>query len=132
MQVAKPGVLSKGDTIKVKLEIDADSDKTWVVVEDPMPPGSLPLGRGFGRESQIGQDGPKDTSYYLSFEEKTLSLYRAYFEYLPKGKHVVEHSYRLNHVGNFVMPSTRVEAMYSPETHAEWPNEIVRISENKE
>ncbi|TGL19191.1 peptidase [Leptospira yanagawae] len=132
LQVAKPGVLSKGDTIKVKLEIDADSDKTWVVVEDPMPPGSLPLGRGFGRESQIGQDGPKDTSYYLSFEEKTLSLYRAYFEYLPKGKHVVEHSYRLNHVGNFVMPSTRVEAMYSPETHAEWPNEIVRISENKE
>ncbi|TGL48888.1 peptidase [Leptospira kemamanensis] len=132
LQVAKQGVFSKGDTIKVKLEIDADSDKTWVVVEDPIPPGSLPLGRGFGRESQIGQDRPLDTSYYLSFEEKTLSLYRAYFEYLPKGKHVIEHSYRLNHVGNFVMPSTRVEAMYSPETHAEWPNEIVRISENKD
>lgn len=132
IQVAKSGVLSKGDTIKVKIEIDADSDKTWVVVEDPIPPGSLPLGRGFGRESQIGQDKPGDTSYYLSFEEKTLSLYRAYFEYLPKGKHTIEHSYRLNHVGTFVMPSTRVEAMYSPETHAEWPNEIVRISENKE
>ncbi|TGM34075.1 MG2 domain-containing protein [Leptospira biflexa] len=132
VQVAKSGVYSKGDIIKVKIEIDADSDKTWVVVEDPIPPGSLPLGRGFGRESQIGQDKPGDTSFYLSFEEKTLSLYRAYFEYLPKGKHVLEHSYRLNHVGNFVMPSTRVEAMYSPETHAEWPNEIVRISENKD
>lgn len=132
VQIAKPGVLTKGDTIKVRLEIEADSDKTWVVVEDPIPPGSLPLGRGFGRESQINQDKPGDTSYYLSFEEKTLSLYRAYFEYLPKGKHVIEHSYRLNHVGNFVLPPTRVEAMYSPETHAEWPNEIVRISENKD
>ncbi|MCG6141288.1 alpha-2-macroglobulin family protein [Leptospira mtsangambouensis] len=131
LQVAKAGVLSKGDTIRVKIEIQADSDKTWVVVEDPIPPGSLPLGRGFGRESIISQDGkPGDSSYYLSFEEKTLSQYRAYFEYLPKGTHTLEHSFRLNHVGTFQMPSTRVEAMYSPETHAEWPNETVRISEN--
>lgn len=131
VQVTKSGVFSKGDIVKVRLEIEADSDKTWVVVEDPLPPGSLPLGRGFGRESQIETDSGS-TSYYLSFEEKTLSLYRGYFEYLPKGKHVIEHSYRLNHVGNFVLPSTRVEAMYSPETHAEWPNEIVRISENRD
>ncbi|TGM62791.1 peptidase [Leptospira meyeri] len=131
LQVAKPGVLSKGDTIRVKIEIQADSDKTWVVVEDPIPPGSLPLGRGFGRESIIDQDGkPGDSSYYLSFEEKTLSQYRAYFEYLPKGTHTLEHSFRLNHAGTFQMPATRVEAMYSPETHAEWPNETVRISEN--
>lgn len=131
IQVAKPGILSKGDTVRVTIEIQADSDKTWVVVEDPIPPGSLPLGRGFGRESIITQEGKVgDTSFYLSFEEKTLSQYRAYFEYLPKGTHTLEHSFRLNHSGNFQMPSTRVEAMYSPETHAEWPNETVRISEN--
>lgn len=131
IQVAKPGILSKGDTVRVTIEIQADSDKTWVVVEDPIPPGSLPLGRGFGRESIITQEGKVgDTSYYLSFEEKTLSQYRAYFEYLPKGTHTLEHSFRLNHSGNFQMPATRVEAMYSPETHAEWPNETVRISEN--
>lgn len=131
VQVAKSGVLTKGDTIRVTLEIQADSDKTWVVVEDPIPPGSLPLGRGFGRESIIQGEGKTgDTSYYLSFEEKTLSMYRAYFEYLPKGTHTIEHSFRLNHSGSFKMPATRVEAMYSPETHAEWPNETVRISEN--
>ncbi|TGK54078.1 peptidase [Leptospira kanakyensis] len=131
VQVAKPGVLSKGDTIRVTIEIQADSDKTWVVVEDPIPPGSLPLGRGFGRESIITQDSKSgDSSYYLSFEEKTLSQYRAYFEYLPKGTHTLEHSFRLNHTGTFQLPATRVEAMYSPETHAEWPNETVRISEN--
>ncbi|MCT8332969.1 MG2 domain-containing protein [Leptospira sp. 85282-16] len=131
VQVAKSGVLSKGDTVRVTLEIQADSDKTWVVVEDPIPPGSLPLGRGFGRESIIQTEGKAgDSSYYLSFEEKTLSMYRAYFEYLPKGTHTIEHSFRLNHSGSFKMPATRVEAMYSPETHAEWPNETVRISEN--
>ncbi|TGK91288.1 peptidase [Leptospira brenneri] len=133
VQVAKPGVLSKGDTIRVTIEIQADSDKTWVVVEDPIPPGSLPLGRGFGRESIISQgSNTGDFSYYLSFEEKTLSQYRAYFEYLPKGTHTLEHSFRLNHTGTFQLPATRVEAMYSPETHAEWPNETVRISENKD
>ncbi|MCW7492982.1 MG2 domain-containing protein [Leptospira sp. 2 VSF17] len=130
IQVAKSGVLTKGDTIRVTLEIQADSDKTWVVIEDPIPPGSLPLGRGFGRESIMQAEGKTgDTSYYLSFEEKTLSTYRAYFEYLPKGTHTLEHSFRLNHSGSFKMPATRVEAMYSPETHAEWPNETVRISE---
>lgn len=131
VQVAKSGVLTKGDTVRVTLEIQADSDKTWVVVEDPIPPGSLPLGRGFGRESIIQTEGKAgDSSYYLSFEERTLSMYRAYFEYLPKGTHTIEHSFRLNHSGSFKMPATRVEAMYSPETHAEWPNETVRISEN--
>lgn len=131
VQVAKSGVLTKGDTVRVTLEIQADSDKTWVVVEDPIPPGSLPLGRGFGRESIIQTEGKTgDSSYYLSFEERTLSMYRAYFEYLPKGTHTIEHSFRLNHSGSFKMPATRVEAMYSPETHAEWPNETVRISEN--
>ncbi|MDF3819411.1 MG2 domain-containing protein [Leptospira sp. 96542] len=130
VKAAKKGQLTKGDTIRVKLQIIADSPKTWVVLEDPMPPGSLPLGRGFGRESAIlSGESQGEGSYYLSFEEKTLSTYRAYFQYLPEGTHNIEYSYRLNHTGLFQLPQTRVEAMYSPETHAEFPNEVVRISE---
>ena len=43
--------------------------------------------------------------------------------YLPRGRHVVEYTLRLNHSGRFALPPTRVEAMYAPERFGEAPNE---------
>src|SRR5262249_20628198 len=35
---------SRGDVMRVRLEIDAQSDMTWVVVNDPVPGGATVLG----------------------------------------------------------------------------------------
>ncbi|HKX44998.1 MAG TPA: MG2 domain-containing protein, partial [Burkholderiaceae bacterium] len=44
---------SRGDVVRVRLEIDAQSDMTWVVVSDPIPGGATILGSGLGRDSAI-------------------------------------------------------------------------------
>ena len=50
---------SRGDVVKVRLEIDAQSDMTWVVVSDPVPGGATILGSGLGRDSQIATRGER-------------------------------------------------------------------------
>ncbi len=123
------GVYSKGDVIKIRVEIIADSDKTWVVLEDPIPSGSVHLGRGLAKESKILNGAIKqEQSYDPSFEERSFSHYRAYFEYLPQGTHVIEYTIQLNQSGAFPMPQARIEAMYSPEVFGEVPVETYQIS----
>ncbi|MES1161745.1 MAG: alpha-2-macroglobulin, partial [Rhizobacter sp.] len=44
---------SRGDVVRVHLEVEAQSDMTWVVVSDPVPAGATILGSGLGRDSAI-------------------------------------------------------------------------------
>ena len=57
-----------------------------------------------------------------AFVERTFEAFRAYYEFVPKGKWTVEYTVRLNKAGAFDLPSTRVEAMYAPEMFGEIPN----------
>ena len=52
---------------------------------------------------------------------------RSYYEYLPKGTIKLEYTLRLNNVGRFALPPSRVEAMYAPEMFGEAPNEVVKV-----
>ena len=50
---------SRGDVMRVRLEVEAQSDMTWVVVSDPVPGGATLLGSGLGRDSAIATRGEK-------------------------------------------------------------------------
>ncbi|MGH8796148.1 MAG: alpha-2-macroglobulin, partial [Caldimonas sp.] len=50
---------SRGDVLRVRLEVDAQSDMTWVVVSDPVPAGATILGSGLGRDSAIAARSEK-------------------------------------------------------------------------
>ena len=120
---------SRGDIAKVRLEIDAQSDMTWVVVSDPVPGGATILGSGLGRDSQIATRGEQSSqSAWPAFQERSFEAFRSYYEHLPRGKHVVEYTVRLNNPGRFALPPTRVEAMYAPETFGEAPNAPVEVA----
>ena len=122
------GTWSRGDVLRVRLEVDAQSDMTWVVVSDPVPGGGTLLGSGLGRDSEIAtQSAPSDDKAWPTFEERSFEAFRSYFEYLPRGKHVIEYTVRLNNPGTFSVPPTRVEAMYSPETFGEAPNAAIEV-----
>jgi len=122
------GSWSRGDVLRVRLEVDAQSDMTWVVVSDPVPGGATLLGSGLGRDSEIAtQAAPSDDKAWPTFEERSFEAFRSYFEYLPRGKHVIEYTVRLNNPGQFSVPPTRVEAMYSPETFGEAPNAAIEV-----
>lgn len=122
------GRWSKGDVFRVHLEIEAQSDMTWVAVNDPIPGGSLILGVGLGRDSHFLTQKERNTGWvWPAFEERSFEAFRAYYEYVPRGKWSLEYTVRLNNEGSFIMPVTRVEAMYAPEMFGELLNSRMDI-----
>ncbi len=116
------GIWSTGDIVRVKLDIEAQADMTWVVVSDPIPAGSAILGTGLGGDSVLATRGEESRGWnWPAFEERSLEAYRAYYRFMPKGSLSVEYTLRLNNAGLFQMPPARVEAMYAPEMFGELP-----------
>lgn len=123
-----PGAWSRGDVLRVALQVDAQADMTWVVVDDPVPAGATLLGTGLGRDEQINRSGERqDGRAWLAYEERGFEGFRAYYRYLPKGSLRVEYTVRLNNPGQFGLPATRVEAMYAPEMFGELPNAAMGV-----
>ncbi|MES2260494.1 MAG: MG2 domain-containing protein [Pseudomonadota bacterium] len=123
-----PGAWSRGDVYRVRLDLEAQTDMTWVVVDDPIPASASVLGTGLGNDSQIMSSGEKSKGWvWPAFQERTFEAFRSYYEYVPKGKWSVEYTVRLNNAGQFQLPPTRVEAMYSPEMFGEAPNPPVSV-----
>jgi hypothetical protein len=122
------GEWHKGDVARIHLEIDAQSDMTWVVVNDPIPSGASILGTGLGGDSKLLTQGEKKQGWvWPAFEERTFDSFHAYYRFVPKGVFTVEYTVRLNNDGTFQLPATRVEAMYAPEMFGELPNEKVMV-----
>jgi len=120
---AVQGCWTAGDTARIRLELEAQSDMSWVVVDDPIPGGATALGSGLGGQSRILQRGERREGWvWPAFEERRFEAFRAYYRFVPKGKWTVEYTVRLNNPGTFLLPATRVEALYAPEMLGEFPN----------
>lgn len=124
VQGANAQAWKRGDMVRVRLEVDASADMTWVALSDPIPAGATILGSGLDRDSEVGQQGEAASSEgpWPAFVERGQDSYRVYWEHLPQGKAVVEYTLRLNNAGDFALPPTRVEALYAPEMRGEAPN----------
>lgn len=118
--------VARGDVLRVKLRITPGAASTWVVVDDPIPAGATVLASGMGRDSAIDArvadprtvaDGPRPT-----FDERTFDAYRAYYAFVDARPFDLEYTIRVNNPGRFLLPPTRVEAMYRPEMFGAWPN----------
>ncbi|WP_440114153.1 alpha-2-macroglobulin family protein [Acidovorax sp. BL-A-41-H1] len=123
------GQYTRGDVLRVTLEVNASADMTWVAITDPIPGGATILGSGLGRDSAIATQGEKARTGpgWPAFEERSFESFRSYYEYLPKGTVKMEYTVRLNNVGDFALPPSRVEAMYAPEMFGEFPNARVKV-----
>ncbi|WP_454056246.1 alpha-2-macroglobulin family protein, partial [Cupriavidus sp. Marseille-Q8015] len=127
VEQAVAGKWSRGDTYRVRLDVEAQADMTWVVVSDPVPTGATILGSGLGRDSAIATRGQGAGTSYATFTERTPEAYRAYYAYVPKGGFAVEYTVRLNNAGEFAMPPARVEAMYAPDVFGALPVERLTV-----
>ncbi|WP_295644947.1 MG2 domain-containing protein [uncultured Methylibium sp.] len=122
------GRWTRGDLMRVRLEIDAQADMGWVVVSDPVPAGAALLGSGLGRDSAIATRGEqREGRAWPAYEERGFEAFRSYYAWLPRGRHVVEYTLRLNNPGRFALPPSRVEAMYAPESFGESPNAMLEV-----
>lgn len=118
-----PGRWSRGDLVRVRLDLEAKSDMTWIVVDDPVPAGATIQGSGLGGQSRLATRGERrEGRVWPAFEERRLDAFRAYYRHVPEGRWTVEYTVRLNNPGVFLMPATRAEAMYAPEMFGELPN----------
>lgn len=132
VEQATPGKYTRGDVLRITLEVNASADMTWVAITDPIPGGATILGSGLGRDSQIATHGEKQTgSGWPAYEERSFEAFRSYYEYLPKGTVKMQYTVRLNNVGDFALPPSRVEAMYAPEMFGEMPNARVKVEAGK-
>lgn len=126
VEQAKKGAWSRGDVYRVKLTVDAQSDMSWVVVDDPIPASASILGSGLGGDSALARESSGGRAW-PEYQERTHGAFRTYYAWVPKGEFSIEYTVRLNNAGNFSLPPTRVEAMYNPETFGELPNPAVTV-----
>ena len=117
----------RGDVARVVLEVVADADMAWVVVDDPLPPGAVVLGSGLGGQSTMAAPDFVFGERWPLYVERGLDSYRAYYERVPKGTFRLVYHVRYNTAGEFRLPPARVEAMYAPEMYAEWPVEPILV-----
>ena len=131
-----PGHWTRGDVARVHLDLEAQSDMTWVVVDDPIPAGASIQGTGLGgssvllarAEQRSGVPGGRlGGLVWPAYEERRFDALRSYFAMVPKGKWTVDYTVRFNSSGHFNLPATRVEAMYAPEMFGELPNPALEI-----
>ena len=131
VEQATAGKHTRGDVLRVTLEVNASADMTWVAITDPIPGGATILGSGLGRDSQIATQGEKKPGNLgigtPAFEERSFESFRSYYDYLPKGTVKMEYTVRLNNIGDFALPPSRVEAMYAPEMFGEMPNARMKV-----
>jgi len=123
VEQAVAGRYSRGDILRITIEVTASTDMTWVVLTDPIPAGASILGSGLGRDSAIATAGEKRSGNgWPVFEERSFEAFRSYYDHLSAGGFKTEYTVRLNNAGTFALPPTRIEAMYAPEVFGELPN----------
>jgi hypothetical protein len=118
---AVPDRWSRGDVYRVALDIQVREGTAWVAVTDPIPAGSAILGSGLGRDARSYATNRAD-DWAPAYEERASTAYRAYFDYLPAGRVRVSYTVRLNAIGDFSLPPSRVEALYRPDRYGLLPN----------
>lgn len=125
---SQPGAWHRGDVMRVKLSVDAQTDMGWVALLDPIPAGATILGTGLGGDSALLSGDEKRQGWvWPAYEERTHDSFRAYYRFVPKGTFSVEYTVRLNNEGSFNLPAARVEAMYAPELFGETPVPSVEV-----
>lgn len=127
VKAANKDRLTRGDVIKVRIEIVASAGRTWVVVNDPVPPGATIVGNLGGQSEMLGAQAT-GSNWQPSYVERGRDSWRGYYGWMPAGTHAVEYVVRLNGSGRFTLPPTRVEAMYSPAIRGQWPNGAITVA----
>jgi alpha-2-macroglobulin len=116
------GQWTRGDVVKIRITVNSTAGRNWVVINDPVPPGASVLGGLGGQSAQLAQKADGNDGVWPSYIERGNDSWRGFYEWVPEGKLVVEYAMRLNGVGRFSLPATRVEALYSPDIRGQLPN----------
>jgi uncharacterized protein YfaS (alpha-2-macroglobulin family) len=136
IKLSKNDQLKRGDLVRVDLYVIAPADRTFVVVNDPVPGCLEPVNKDLATASLMDQrqldDTPaigtwwhelKDiidfnaTRWAFSFKEMRHDSVRFYADYLPKGNYYLTYIAQVIADGEFGAAPTVAQEMYNPETY---------------
>ncbi len=124
-----------GSTVRVRLTMVADAQRTHVALIDPLPAGFEAQNPGLAvtpttPPEEIGE-GSSWTSWNYGgwFEHQNLRDDRAeaFTSYLPGGTYDYSYIARATTPGTFVVPPTRAEEIYAPEVFGRSPSATVVV-----
>ena len=123
--------IQAGARVRVKLSMVAESQRTHVALIDPLPAGLESLNPALAVTQTVpsattdgsgnGGVSPMSDMYWwwgqwYQYEQLRSDRTEAFTTLLPAGVYSYEYSARATTPGTFVVPPTRAEEMYAPET----------------
>jgi len=136
------GMIRVGDIVKVKVNIDIknlsyDNPYSYVVIDDPLPSGLVAINSAIKTEEQLdnkedaidywNRDGTyKLVPNFVEFKDDRVLVFKDRMRF--KGTHQYTYYARAIMEGDFVLPSTKVQLMYSPEVSGFTPKDKIQIS----
>jgi alpha-2-macroglobulin len=137
------GDIHVGDIVKVKVDIDVkglsyNKPYSYVVVDDPLPSGLVAINSAIKTEEQVDKQDD-ESSYWNS--DGTYKLVPNFVEFKDdrvlvfKDRMHWNGTYRYTYYaraimeGDFALPSTKVQLMYSPQVSGFTPKNRIQISE---
>ena len=127
-----PSSIKAGTVAKVTLTISTNQDRTFVVVDDPVPAGFEIINTSFQTAAAAEGEQEQGTGEwwrYNPFRHRERYDDRALFfaDYLPAGVYSVSYLIRVTSFGTYQMPATRVEGMYEPEVFGQTSSGMIRV-----
>jgi hypothetical protein len=131
-----------GDVVKVQLTIEVERNNSqYLVLDDPLPAGLVAINTALKTEEKVEDDTSKDGNYWndWDFDSNTYRFTPNYFEMRDDRVLVFKDSawsgtYQFTYYaravceGEFILPSSKVQLMYSPEVVAYNPTSKLKIS----
>ena len=125
-------VLKAGSVARVTLTVSTPQERSFVVVDDPLPAGVEAINLSFATTARnLTESTARDREWWWTnpFRHREMKDDRVLFfaEYLPAGVHTVTYLLRVTSFGTFGMPGTHVEGMYEPEVFGQTADQIVQV-----
>ncbi|MFT6292658.1 MAG: hypothetical protein ACJAR2_003275 [Ilumatobacter sp.] len=125
--------IAAGATVRVRLTMVADAQRTHVALIDPLPAGLEPVNPALATSITVpGDDSSLEQSgwwYWQWFNHQNLRDDRAeaFATYLPGGTYEYTYVARATTLGEFVVPPTRAEEIFAPEVFGRSASDIVTV-----
>ena len=112
--------LTLGQKVKVRIEVEAVRDMSFVHIKDVRPATFEPVDvlSGYHYKNGLG--------YYQSTRDAATHFF---VDELTKGKYVLEYEVRLNNIGTFTSGISTIQSMYAPEHSGNSNGTIVKVKE---
>ncbi len=137
-------IIRIGDIVKVKVRFEAEKDKynhdyKYFVVDDPLPAGFVAINSAIKTEEQIVKPSGEEKDELYSHEDEAWNFVPNYVEYRDDrvtafknnfywwGTYQFVYYARAITEGEFIIPSSKVQLMYSPDVKGYTPVTKIKI-----